>query len=434
MEVARIGLRLIGITTILLSFALPASILTRPAQAQLTISETRCRRALHSGAQRLYRTTLAKQATCHRQRMLGKFSALRDCTDPDRLPNSLILGVIEDHLLRRARNACEGTPAGLGYETCDAPCENVPIVSFTDVGRCLVCQAKAEAETTTENLYGNPPVPGRNTDGVRCQTAIGEENIRYATSLLTSHRRCQFLQDRGAIPASIDCRREDFFRIFTRAREVLARRIERLCDLEQVNLLDGCTDTSNTLDCILRQARQSTDLLYRQVYQKDQEAGGKFVFVTSQAYFGFDIGGLAGADAICQAAADSSEYGLDGTFLAWLSDGDESPATRFTKSVGPYVMPDGTEIAPDFTALAESHPAAAIDVDENGNKVIFQRPVWTGTLMTGEAHQPGLTCGEWGVLDSLGIVGIPYFIGGGLWSDAGALRCNQEAHLYCFEQ
>ena len=292
MEIARRAFRRMAFATLAVALSAPAWVVPTTVEAQLSVADTRCRRALHSGAQRLYRTTLAKQASCHRLRMLGKLSPLRDCSDPDRLPSSLILDVIEDHLVRRAQNACRGFPPRLGFETCPPPCANIELDRFSDVGRCLACQAKEEARATTANIYGRPPVPGSNTDAVRCQNALGSENIRYATSLMTSHRRCQFLQDRGAISPRIDCRREDFFRIFTRAREVLTRRIDRLCTFAQTTTLDGCKDDASQVECLLSQAQESTDLLYRQVYQADDFDPGKVVFVTSKAYTGAEIGGI----------------------------------------------------------------------------------------------------------------------------------------------
>lgn len=431
---ARMELRFLGILMLLAAISLPTTVLPDPAHAQASIQNTRCRRALHSGMQRLFRTTLAKQASCHRQRMLGKFSPLRNCTNPDTLPNSQILDVIEGHLLRRARNSCDGTPASLGYKSCDAPCANIPIVTFTDVGRCIGCLAKEEARVTTQDLYGTPPVPGRNTDAVRCQTTIGADNIRYATSLLTSQRRCQYLQDRGAFPASVDCRRDDVFFMFQRAREVLTRRMEDVCDFQQTSTLDGCKKESNTLDCIIDRARTSTDVLYRQVYQGEQFRGARIVFVTSEAFPAADLGGLAGADAICQAAAANSVIGLDGTFRAWLSAGNQGPATRFTKSTQPYILTNGTRVAANFDELVTLHPEVAINLDENGNEVVFERPVWSGTDMSGQPASSQVTCSGWTSGTGIGVVGLPYFIGGGLWSNAGALRCGASAHLYCFQQ
>ncbi|MHA1529067.1 MAG: hypothetical protein ACTSVG_08600, partial [Alphaproteobacteria bacterium] len=69
---------------------------------------------------------------------------------------------------------------------------------------------------------------------------------------------------------------------------------------------------------------------------------GKTVFVTSASFNG-TLGGLTGADAKCQAEADGpASIVPSGTYLAWLSDGTDSPNTRFTKTAHPYLLPDGT--------------------------------------------------------------------------------------------
>ncbi len=58
----------------------------------------------------------------------------------------------------------------------------------------------------------------------------------------------------------------------------------------------------------------------------------KTVFVTS-ASFSSNLGGLTGADDKCQAEADGPASIVPaGTYLAWLSDGTDSPDTRFTKA------------------------------------------------------------------------------------------------------
>ena len=89
------------------------------------------------------------------------------------------------------------------------------------------------------------------------------------------------------------------------------------------------------------------------------------VFVTSTTHDG-NLGGLAGADAICQARAAAA--GLPGTYLAWLSDGSASPATRFlTQSAGPYRLVNGTTIADDWADLTSGDLDAPINITETGD-------------------------------------------------------------------
>src|SRR5262245_26846429 len=65
----------------------------------------------------------------------------------------------------------------------------------------------------------------------------------------------------------------------------------------------------------------------------DGGSGGNRVFVTSTKFNG-NFNGLTGADAQCQARADAA--GLGGAWMAWLGNGVDGPATRFTHSAAPY--------------------------------------------------------------------------------------------------
>ena len=98
-----------------------------------------------------------------------------------------------------------------------------------------------------------------------------------------------------------------------------------------------------------------------------QEASST-VFVTSTRYNG-NLGGLAGADAICQERAEAAGL-APGIYLAWLSVDSGSagtPLTRFVQSPGPYTLVDGTTIvANNWADLTDGFLAASISLDENG--------------------------------------------------------------------
>ncbi len=92
---------------------------------------------------------------------------------------------------------------------------------------------------------------------------------------------------------------------------------------------------------------------------------GKLVFLTSTQHTG-DLGGVTGADGICQDAA--SLAGHPGTFKAWLSGGasSSSPSVRFTQSTEPYVRVDGAVVADDWADLTDGTLHNPINVDEYG--------------------------------------------------------------------
>lgn len=94
----------------------------------------------------------------------------------------------------------------------------------------------------------------------------------------------------------------------------------------------------------------------------------RVVFLLPEAGAPMAYGGLAGADALCQQAADDA--GFAGTFRAWLSATmNDSPSSRFEHAGGPFVRPDGTVIALDWADLVDGALAAPISVTAAGIEV-----------------------------------------------------------------
>jgi len=151
------------------------------------------------------------------------------------------------------------------------------------------------------------------------------------------------------------------------------------------------------------------------------------VFVTSQRYRGA-LGGLSGADLRCNNLAAGA--GLPGTFRAWLSDGTESPATRFSRSG--FQRTDGQVVARDWADLTDGSLEASISLDENGEEVIDN--VWTATDAQGNAA--GVNCQGW-TSSAMGDTGSRGSSADteDSWSLAvGNAVCSASFRLYCFEQ
>ncbi len=161
----------------------------------------------------------------------------------------------------------------------------------------------------------------------------------------------------------------------------------------------------------------------------------KTIFITSSTFKG-NLGGLAGADAKCQAEADGPATIVpSGTYLAWLSDGTDSPDTRFTKSAHPYVLPDGTKIAEDFTDLTDGSILQKINIDSTG-KALGMQLFWTGTKSDGTTSQYFLTCAGWtspAGAGERGRVGSTVKTST-LWSAQSRYWCSRSLRLACFQQ
>ena len=122
----------------------------------------------------------------------------------------------------------------------------------------------------------------------------------------------------------------------------------------------------------------------------------KTVFVTNDSFKGKNLGGLTGADDKCQAEADDpASIVPSGTYLAWLSDGTDSPDTRFTKSSHPYILPDGSKIAEDYSDLTDGSILHPLDMEPTGNRIMGLDKFWTGTLADGKSAPHSVTCTGW---------------------------------------
>lgn len=162
------------------------------------------------------------------------------------------------------------------------------------------------------------------------------------------------------------------------------------------------------------------------------------VFVTSSLFTG-DLGGVAGADARCQAAADEAK--LPGTYRAWLSTDSYSPAATFFQSPVPYVLVNGTPVADDWNDLVDESLITGIFMTEWGEEpqqnpmpcgdILI--PVWTNTSPEGVLLLTGFDCSSWTSTTGLGRTGRA---GSSdfQWTQSCEVSCAFPIALYCFEQ
>ncbi len=167
----------------------------------------------------------------------------------------------------------------------------------------------------------------------------------------------------------------------------------------------------------------------------------KRIFVSSTSHAG-DLGGLAGADQICQNLADAQSLG--GTWKAWLAtDRQNDPNTRFNKAADPYLLVDGTIIALNFDDLGDYYNSVQnfllnpINLDEQGNVVADDTPVWTNSYASGvgfvTASVASSTCNGWTSTTNDGHKGNIGYLWR-VWTSNNFRPCNQPSRLYCFEQ
>jgi len=185
---------------------------------------------------------------------------------------------------------------------------------------------------------------------------------------------------------------------------------------------------------------------------------GCIVFVTSTLHAG-TFGGVdpqLGFD-ICQdAAAKSANPDLRGRFLPWLSDNDFIPFGLFQTMIGEnkYVLPDGTQIADNFTDILNCDEQgqqcleAAINIDEFGNAIDpnSETRVWTGNIIDDINNNYFfgnffVNCGfdqqtsYWTNSDISGTFGNALSTDFG-WAvnDFETVSCTTPLRIYCFQQ
>ena len=159
----------------------------------------------------------------------------------------------------------------------------------------------------------------------------------------------------------------------------------------------------------------------------------RVIFVTSELYLG-DLGGLAGADAKCQALAMSAGLNKPGSFRAWLSTGEASPSGWDVDPAMRYQLPSGMVVADDWTDLLDGELKLAISQNEDG--VVLDdganTSVWTGTLPDGTAALAN--CAEWHSASWMdgGKVGLRIY-SDYRWTNRLEQKCSAYARLYCIE-
>jgi hypothetical protein len=151
------------------------------------------------------------------------------------------------------------------------------------------------------------------------------------------------------------------------------------------------------------------------------------VFVTSTTPTG-NLGGVAGADALCNQLATAAKLG--GTYRAWLSVSGADAIDHIT-STGPWHLVTGELVAPNKTMLTGANLKHLIDKDEKGaTPPLAEDRTWTGTGANGRYVGPD--CAQWTGAGS-GLVGEARNPTTGKWTALVAEACTEVNRVYCFE-
>lgn len=156
------------------------------------------------------------------------------------------------------------------------------------------------------------------------------------------------------------------------------------------------------------------------------------VFITAASYNG-NLGGLSGADAKCQARANTVNLG--GTWKAWLSDDITTAASRLEHNTAGYKDLNGNYIAADWSSLTSGRLKNPININEY-KRIQNSWGIWTNTYYDGTLMKhPSTSCNNWSSSAS-GVYGV---LGNATrtdsyWTVNSSAYCSSTYPLYCLEQ
>lgn len=163
-------------------------------------------------------------------------------------------------------------------------------------------------------------------------------------------------------------------------------------------------------------------------------SGHNLVFVTHGVYAG-NLGGLVGADAICNNEARTA--GLPGTYVAWLST-PGTPASSRLAGRG-WVRRDGLGVVDTIADLKAGKMLRPVRLDAYGYDV-GHATAFTATGMDGTYRDvyASNSCDGWTTASASLLPAAAGYTDGTAagWTDhinpTGILTCGSREHLYCF--
>lgn len=158
----------------------------------------------------------------------------------------------------------------------------------------------------------------------------------------------------------------------------------------------------------------------------------KRAFVSSAATYTGNLGGISGADNICQGLANTA--GIGGTWRAFLSTSTVNAVNRSTYA-GRIVNMKGQTLSDNGWAGLRFNIPASIFWDQNGNPLptMTNEFAHTGTAADGTASS-GENCNNWTSNSAAvnTVIGLPYSSTTD-WIAYTPTNCSNPRRLYCIE-
>lgn len=176
---------------------LPSLSLAQPAR------DIECRRRVGIVARKFVSHLTVQILACHVDRAKGLVPEALDCNTPSTwIGNGYPIGtgnyLAAREGVERIVGMCnaESPMAALGYSSCPAPCDALPIATENDLPACIRCVTETAVTGVAAAVYGTPPLPLERESRL-CQERFGRQLITYFNRRSFLQDNCQFRKEDG---------------------------------------------------------------------------------------------------------------------------------------------------------------------------------------------------------------------------------------------
>lgn len=212
--------------------------------------ELKCRRAISKGLTKAVAAGQKVISVCHKTR--DKSGGSTDC---NALTNTQAdakgkFAAAQSKLSTAVAGSCQEGQIGLTvlheYVSCPEPCGTElslpnPLTSYAQLGTCLQCVAREEAEANGAAVFGLPAAPLAATER-SCRTAIGKLYGKYLKTMLKLRTKCEDSAEKSGATHMEDtgCAATDPGGKITAILTAAEQQVDLSCGGANLPLLDSC--------------------------------------------------------------------------------------------------------------------------------------------------------------------------------------------------
>jgi hypothetical protein len=347
--------------------------------------DSRCAESLAKSFSKVAHTAATLSAKCHKRRNRKPGLEGLDCNRAADYDDNGKLTRVLSKLQSMADKHCDNTNLTGNNVQCPSPCSGATgsgaeLANSDDLASCLGCVAQQFVEDRHDEILGRPNTPMANSMDQKCHATIAKEYTKHMKTLLKNRDRC--------VDPSTSCSATVTDPKVIKAADRASERLDRFCGpVNDLASLDSCAaSVAGLANCLptfsdpcgpspwclkacgatVVSTTTTTTLCTTTTTLPE-----RIIFATSIAVQGdtggLSVGGLSGADNVCDAAAATAA--LPGSYIAWMCDGITAPIDRMAQFPGPYIRTDGALIANDFGDLTDGTLINPINYDEFGNNL-----------------------------------------------------------------